>query len=95
MYAKQEKLFLLFLVQAVSNQVKLLLKHLTSSQYKALQEVAVNLLRTGLQLSDEQLKPLRRHKQFYRQLAQGKKPRLLQKPLLLLLQAAQPTIEKL
>ena len=89
------KCFLLFLVQTVPNQVKILLKHLTRSQYKALQEVSVNLLRGGFHLTDEELKPLRKHKQFYRQLAKGSKPRLLQKPIILLLKAALRTIEKL
>lgn len=95
MYAKAEKSFLLFLVHAVPNQAKLLLKHLTRRQYKAIQEVAVNVLRGGIHLSNEQLKILRKHRDFYRQLARGEKTRLLQKPLILLLQAAQATIEKL
>lgn len=95
MYAKAEKAFLLFLVEAVPNQTKLLLKHLTRRQYKAIQEVAVNLLRGGFCLSEEQLQSLRKHKQFYRQLARGEKIHLLQRPIALLLQTAHSVIERL
>lgn len=95
MFATAEKTFLLFLVDAVPNQTKLLLKHLTGRQKKAIREVAVNLLRGSLKVTEAQLQSLRKHKQFYRQLARGDKIRLLQKPIVLLLEAARPVLERL
>ena len=95
MYAKKHRLFLLFLMAAVPNQAKLLLKHLTSEQRLALREVAINLLSGTYTLTAQQLKLLRKHKQFYRQLAKGRKIRLLQKALVLLLEVAKPVLEAL
>ena len=95
MYSKENKPFLLFLLYAVPTQVKSLLHNLTREQYITLREVSVNLLRGSFQVTPEELKKLRKYKYFYRQLAKGLKPRLLQKPLILLLQAAKPSIEQL
>ena len=95
MFAKTQKHFLLFLLKTVPNQVKLLLQRLTSEQKLALREVAVNLLRGNLRVSKTQLGKLRKHKAFYRQLASGQKIKLLQKPIVLLLEVAWPTLERL
>lgn len=95
MFAKEQKQFLFFLLTTTPNQVKLLLKHLTRDQYTAIREVAVNLLRGTFGLSSAQIKILRKHRQFYRQLARSQKIKLLQKPVILLLEAARPTLEQL
>ena len=61
----------------------------------ALREISVNLLRGTFNLSSSQLQNLRKHKHFYRQLARGRKVKLLQKPIILLLEAAKSTLEQL
>ncbi len=95
MYAQDNKQFLLFLLATVPTQAKVLLKHLTRGQYMALKEVCVNLLRGSFKVTSEDLVKLRKYKAFFRQLASGKKVRLLQKPLILLLQVAKSTLEAL
>lgn len=92
MFAKDERLFLLFLLHAVPTQAKVLLKHITRRQYSALREVAINLLRGSLNIPEKQISILRKYKTFYRQLARGEKTRLLQKPIITLLQSAEQTI---
>ncbi len=93
MMAATHKTFLLFLAETVPNQAKVLLAHLTGDQYLALKEVCTNLLRGSIKVSELQLVQLKKYKQFYRQLALQKKVKLLQKPIILLLQAAKQTIE--
>ena len=95
MHAKDQKLFLLFLAQTVPNQVKLLLKNLTSVQRAAIKEVVINLLRGALQLTENQRKRLRKYRSHYRQIARGGKIKLLQVPIIFLLQLAKSTLEKL
>ncbi len=93
MMAATHKTFLLFLADCVPNQAKLLLGKLSSSQYLAIKEVCTNLLRGSIKVSALQLVQHKKYKQFYRQLALQKKVKLLQKPIILLLQAAKQTIE--
>ena len=88
MFARENKTFLLFLADAFPNQAKLLLAHLSSTQYLAIKEVCTNLLRGSIKTTDEQLGQLKKYKQYYRQLALSKKVKLLQKPTILLLRAA-------
>lgn len=95
MHAKAHKRFLLFLLDTVPTQAKLILRHLTPPQYLAIREVSVNLLRGSFKVTQKQLSQLKKHKQFYRQLARGGKVKLLQHPTILLLQAAKQTIEQL
>ena len=94
MYVKANAQFLSFLVTTVPTQAKHLLKALTRDQYSALREIAHNLLRGTLQLTQTQIKTLRAHRTFYRQLAGGQKPRLLLKPIILMIRAAEPTLKK-
>jgi hypothetical protein len=95
MYAKSQKAFLLFLAEAVPNQVKLILRHLTSNQKAAIQEVIVNLFRGTLSLTEAQLLKLRKYRRQYRRAARSSKVKLLQVPLVLLLQFAKETIAQL
>ena len=63
MFAKEQKAFLLFLLQGTPKQVKFLLKHLSRQQKLALYEVAYNVLRGAGRLTDDQIRELRKHKQ--------------------------------
>ncbi len=95
MFAKTQKYFLHFLLKAVPNQVKALLTRLTREQKLALREVAVNLLKGTFQVTKLQLRKMRKHKKFYRQLAKGETVKLLQKPIILMIEAAWGALETL
>lgn len=95
MFAKSHKPFLFFLLAAEPSQVRLLLKHLSPGQYKALREIAVNLFRASLTLTSDQIDQLRKYGSFYRRLAQPRKVKLLREPIVLLVKVAKVTLDQL
>lgn len=68
--AEQESAFLRFLIQAPTQQAKLLLDHLTHKQLAALGEVCHNLLHG--ELSEESKKDLKSSRHLIRQLTDKK-----------------------
>lgn len=96
MFAKEYKSFLFFLLSTIPQQAKLLLKYITRKQYLAIKEVAINLLRGCFDLTPKNIKELRKHRNFYRNLAKNKnKVKLSPKAVILLLEVAKDTLQKL
>ena len=95
MYAKDQKKFLLFLLEATPIQLKFILNHLSHPQKMSLYEVCYNVLRGSISLTGDEMTTLRKHGSFYRQMAHKKTQKFKTKPIILLLEIVRPTIEAL
>lgn len=99
MWAKAKKNFLLFLTELNLKQLKSLSRHFSPQQKKALREIALNLLKNNINVTDEDKKLLSKHKGFIRLLARKSlKACMLSRycrGLLTLLKIVKSTIEEL
>ena len=95
MFAKDQKRFLLFLLEATPSQLEFILKHMSRGQKMSLYEVSYNVLRGAISLTPSQIKQLRKHASFYREMAHKKTNQFKTKPVILLLKIVKSTIEEL
>ena len=93
---KDQKCFLtLLLTTASPKQAAALLRTITPSQYKALREIALNLVRGNVPLTPRQKKELTRYKRDVLKLTGKKKTSLKVKAVQCLLKAVRPVLETL
>ena len=93
---RDQKCFLLLLLTSPSpKQVTALLKTVTPVQYKALREIAVNLVKGNVPLTTRQKTELTRYKRDILNLTGKKKTSLKAKVIACLLKVVRPILETL